>query len=141
MFFVERDDMICALAPQRASVSLSASEEDGRAKEAGFDLAYVDDAFYFHHGCKSFTKTEQQNLIADHSLYYDEKYPQDNLEIARLRDENPLDYIRKKISEYINIKDIRARNLKVGYLLNLGKSRSGGIISILQILYGHIRHK
>jgi len=112
-------------------------EEDDyclRAKAAGFDLVYVDNAFYFHHGCKSFTRAEQKSLIADHSLYYEEKYPEDNLEIARLRDENPLDYIRKKIREYSNVKEIQARKLKVGYLLNLGRSRSGGIISILQII-------
>lgn len=112
-------------------------EEDDychRAHEAGFDLAWVDNAFYFHHGKKSFTPQRRKELIQINSVYYNSKWGEkDRTILENLKNNNPLDYLRKKIKKFLDFKQNKLKKIKIGYLLNPGH-RGGGSISIFQII-------
>lgn len=112
-------------------------EEDDfclRALEAGFDLRWIDDTFYFHHAHKSFTPEKREILIKQNTPYYLAKWGEKDKDyIEFLKNKNPLDYLREKLQIKINQTLEEIKNLKIGYLLNPG-ARSGGSISIFQIL-------
>ena len=113
-------------------------EEDDyslRAAQAGFKLIWVDNAFYYHHGRKTFTPEKRKKLIDKNRPYYDKKWGEiDRENIYNLKHYNPILYLKKKLKNFYENKLKEIKTLKIGYVLS-PSGRAGGVISVLQILH------